>query len=49
MLSVSTDRLVKNEEAYELACNIWHEIIPIILPTLLQLVGYGLSWQCLRS
>lgn len=39
MLAVSTDRLTKNEPAYELACNIWHDTIPIILPTLLQLVG----------
>ncbi|RMJ25119.1 hypothetical protein PHISP_04018 [Aspergillus sp. HF37] len=39
MLSVSTDKLVKNEPAYELACKIWHENIPIILPSLLQLVG----------
>ena len=39
MLAVSTDRLVKNDPAYELACKIWHDNIPIILPTLLQLVG----------
>lgn len=49
MLSVSTDRLVKDEPAYEIACKIWHEIIPIILPTLLQLVGYVLSWHRFRS
>ncbi|KAB8220541.1 armadillo-type protein [Aspergillus novoparasiticus] len=39
MLAVSTDKLKKNEPAYELACNVWHETIPIILPTLLELVS----------
>jgi exportin-5 len=38
MLAVSTEKLKKTELAYELACNIWHDIIPIILPVLLQLV-----------
>lgn len=38
MLAVSTDKLKKNEPAYELACNVWHETISIILPTLLELV-----------
>ena len=38
MLAVSSDKLKKTDQAYELACNVWHEIIPIILPTLLQLV-----------
>ncbi|THC96525.1 hypothetical protein EYZ11_004024 [Aspergillus tanneri] len=39
MLAVSTEKLKKNEPAYELACGVWHEIIPVILPTLLQLVS----------
>ncbi|KAL5365727.1 armadillo-type protein [Aspergillus floccosus] len=39
MFAVSTERLKKNEAPYEIACNIWHEIIPVILPTLLQLVS----------
>lgn len=39
MLSVSTEKLLKNDAAYELACNIWHDNIPVILPTLLQLLG----------
>lgn len=38
MLAVSTDKVKKNEPAYELACTLWHDTIPIILPTLLQLV-----------
>ncbi|PLB38415.1 karyopherin MSN5 [Aspergillus candidus] len=39
MLAVSTEKLKRTEPAYELACNIWHDIIPVILPTLLQLVS----------
>ncbi|GKZ28903.1 hypothetical protein AbraIFM66950_001527 [Aspergillus brasiliensis] len=39
MLAVSSDKLKKTDQAYELACNIWHDIIPTILPTLLQLVS----------
>ncbi|KAI9376280.1 armadillo-type protein [Aspergillus egyptiacus] len=41
MLAVSTDKLKKSEPAYEIACSIWHDIIPIILPTLLQLVRHA--------
>lgn len=40
MFAVSTDKLKKNEPAYEIACNIWHEIIPVILPTLLELLRF---------
>ncbi|KAL3482455.1 armadillo-type protein [Aspergillus californicus] len=39
MLAVSTDKLKKTDPAYELACTIWHDLIPTILPTLLQLVS----------
>ncbi|KAI9927716.1 hypothetical protein ASPWEDRAFT_113938 [Aspergillus wentii DTO 134E9] len=39
MLAVSTEKLKKGEPAYDLACNIWHDTIPMILPTLLQLVS----------
>ncbi|KAL4926925.1 karyopherin MSN5 [Aspergillus undulatus] len=39
MLAVSTDKLKKTEPAYEIACTLWHDIIPIVLPTLLQLVS----------
>lgn len=38
MLAVSTEKLKKTDLAYDFACNIWHDIIPIILPVLLQLV-----------
>lgn len=38
MLAVSTDRLKKSTPAYVTACEMWHELIPVILPTLLQLV-----------
>ncbi|KAL4901384.1 hypothetical protein BDW74DRAFT_160372 [Aspergillus multicolor] len=39
MMAVSTDRLKKAEPPYELACTLWHDLIPVILPTLLQLVS----------
>ncbi|KAL4879609.1 armadillo-type protein [Aspergillus karnatakaensis] len=39
MFAVSTDKLKKSEPPYELACTIWHDIIPTVLPTLLQLVS----------
>ncbi|KKK25029.1 hypothetical protein P175DRAFT_0560730 [Aspergillus ochraceoroseus IBT 24754] len=39
MLAVSTDKLKRSDPAYEIACNLWHEVIPMILPTLLQLVS----------
>ncbi|BDD62412.1 hypothetical protein MAP00_007380 [Monascus purpureus] len=39
MLAVSTDKLRKADPAYEAACVIWHDTIPVILPTLLQLVS----------
>jgi exportin-5 len=40
MLAVSTEKLKKTDLAYDLACNIWHDVIPIILPVLLQLVRH---------
>ncbi|KAL1989471.1 hypothetical protein VTN49DRAFT_7282 [Thermomyces lanuginosus] len=39
LLAVSTDKLKKTDQAYELACALWHDTIPIILPVLLQLLG----------
>ncbi|KAJ6009248.1 hypothetical protein N7499_005330 [Penicillium canescens] len=41
MLAVSTDRLKKTAQAYVVACEMWHELIPLILPTLLQLVSHA--------
>ncbi|KAJ9237889.1 hypothetical protein DTO169E5_5060 [Paecilomyces variotii] len=41
MLAVSTEKLKKTDPAYELACKLWHDTIPIILPTLLQLVSHA--------
>ncbi|KAL2835066.1 armadillo-type protein [Aspergillus cavernicola] len=41
MLAVSTDKLKKTDPAYEISCTLWHEIIPTILPTLLQLVSHA--------
>ena len=40
MLAISTEKLKKSDVAYGLACSLWGDTIPIILPTLLQLVRY---------
>lgn len=40
MLAVSTDRLKKTSPAYSVGCDMWQDLIPQILPTLLQLVTY---------
>ncbi|KAJ5455108.1 hypothetical protein N7475_010229 [Penicillium sp. IBT 31633x] len=41
MLAVSTDRVKKSMPAYRIACEMWHELIPLMLPTLLQLVRHA--------
>lgn len=41
MLAVSTDKLKKSAPAYQVACDMWHDLIPQILPTLLQLLSHA--------
>ncbi|KAK2744008.1 hypothetical protein FQN57_004461 [Myotisia sp. PD_48] len=41
MLAVSTDKVKKGEPAYEIACELWKDTIPLILPTLLQLLSHA--------
>ncbi|KAJ5768461.1 hypothetical protein N7533_001044 [Penicillium manginii] len=41
MLAVSTDRLKKTSPAYSVGCDMWRDLIPQILPTLLQLVTHA--------
>ncbi|KAL1958950.1 hypothetical protein VTO42DRAFT_3503 [Malbranchea cinnamomea] len=41
MLAVSTERLKKNDPAYQIACELWKDSIPVILPTLLQLISHA--------
>lgn len=41
MLAVSTDKLKKSAPAYQVACDMWHDLIPQILPTLLQLLTHA--------
>ncbi|KAJ5820132.1 hypothetical protein N7474_005723 [Penicillium riverlandense] len=41
MLAVSTDKLKKTAPAYAVACEMWHDLIPQILTTLLQLVSHA--------
>lgn len=38
MLAVSTDKLKKSAPAYSVACTMWQDLVPQILPTLLQLL-----------
>lgn len=40
LLAVSTEKLKRTDPAYELGCALWRDVIPAILPTLLQLIGY---------
>ncbi|KAH8693974.1 putative nuclear import and export protein Msn5 [Talaromyces proteolyticus] len=41
LFAVSTDKLKKADPAYELAGALWRDTIPIILPTLLQLIRHA--------
>lgn len=41
MLAVSTDKLKKSAPAYQVAGDMWHDLIPQILPTLLQLLTHA--------
>ncbi|EEH39559.2 hypothetical protein PAAG_08828 [Paracoccidioides lutzii Pb01] len=41
MLSVSTEKIQVNDPAYSIACDLWRESIPLILPTLLQLLSHA--------
>jgi exportin-5 len=41
LLAVSVDKSVKGTQPYQIACDLWSPIIPIVLPNLLQLVNYA--------
>ncbi|KAJ5111277.1 hypothetical protein N7532_001812 [Penicillium argentinense] len=41
MMSVSVDKLKASDAAYPIACDMWRDLIPQILPTLLQLVSHA--------
>ncbi|OJD21796.1 hypothetical protein ACJ73_06862 [Blastomyces percursus] len=41
MLSVSTEKLQTADPAYSIACDLWRDSIPLILPTLLQLLSHA--------
>lgn len=40
LLAVSTEKVKKDEPAYQIALDIWKDTIPLILPTILQLIRY---------
>ena len=39
-ITVSTDKLKKGSPAYNTACAVWHDAIPVILPNLLKFITY---------
>ncbi|KAJ5886772.1 uncharacterized protein N7473_009446 [Penicillium subrubescens] len=41
MLAVSTDKLKRSSPAYQVACDMWQELTPQILPTLVQLLTHA--------
>ncbi|KAK2745216.1 hypothetical protein FQN55_006341 [Onygenales sp. PD_40] len=41
MLAVSTEKVKRTDPAYPIACELWRDTIPLILPTLLQLVSHA--------
>ncbi|PGH29705.1 exportin-5 [[Emmonsia] crescens] len=41
MLSVSTEKLQVTDPAYSIACELWRDSMPLILPTLLQLLSHA--------
>ncbi|CEJ57237.1 Putative Nuclear import and export protein Msn5 [Penicillium brasilianum] len=41
MLAVSTDKLKRTSPAYQVACDMWQELTPQILPTLVQLLTHA--------
>ncbi|KAJ5475488.1 hypothetical protein N7539_007775 [Penicillium diatomitis] len=41
MLAVSTDKLQRTSPAYQVACDIWQDLIPQILPTMVQLLTHA--------
>ncbi|PGH23822.1 hypothetical protein AJ80_02070 [Polytolypa hystricis UAMH7299] len=41
MFAISTEKVKKTDSAYQVACDMWRETIPLILPTLLQLVSHA--------
>ncbi|EFE42128.1 hypothetical protein TRV_03128 [Trichophyton verrucosum HKI 0517] len=42
LLAVSTEKVKKDEPAYQIALDLWKDTIPLILPTILQLIRF---WQ----
>jgi exportin-5 len=41
LLAVSVDKSVKGTQPYQIACDLWSPVIPVVLPNLLQLVNYA--------
>ena len=41
LLAVSVDKSVKGTQPYQIACDLWSPVIPVVLPNLLQLISYA--------
>ncbi|EAS28945.3 exportin-5 [Coccidioides immitis RS] len=41
LLAVSTEKLKPSDPPYQVSCELWKDMIPLILPSLLQLVGHA--------
>ncbi|GBF62964.1 hypothetical protein TMEN_5574 [Trichophyton mentagrophytes] len=41
LLAVSTEKVKKDEPAYQIALDLWKDTIPLILPTILQLISHA--------
>lgn len=45
VISVSVERLEETSPAFQMACEIWHKNLPIILPNLLQLISQSQAFH----
>ena len=41
LLAVSVDKSVRGSQTYQIACDLWSPVIPVVLPNLLQLINYA--------
>ena len=41
LLAVSVDKSVRGTQPYQIACDLWSPVIPVVLPNLLQLINYA--------
>lgn len=49
LLGASTEKLRENSQPYEIACVLWADALPAVLPNLLQLVSHAQAFMNLRN